>query len=90
MGISLFNPLLQIIFPTAIIPFNWSTTSLEYDYLLLDLNCLLYTLRSAQQDDIDLILEVLKYIDRLLHLVRPKHGLYLALDGTRTQFFIAF
>lgn len=89
MGITQFNPLLQILFPDAVKILKEKGTGASaqtYDHILLDLNGLLYKLRAREQSDEALILATLKYLDQLLQQFRPKTTLVLALDGPCTHF----
>lgn len=84
MGISQLTPIIQILFPQAISVFKASSPPAQYEHVLLDLNCLLYLLRTHDQDNSALILSLLQYIDGVLHTITPKSTLFLALDGPGT------
>lgn len=90
MGITQFNPLLQILFPDAVKILedkDLGPATAEYDHVLLDLNGLLYKLRAREQSDEALILATLKYLDKLLQQFQPKTTVVLALDGPCTSIF---
>lgn len=92
MGITQFNPLLQILFPDAVKILEERDTSpitSEYDHVLLDLNGLLYKLRTRDQTDEMLILATLKYLERLLQQFHPRTSVVLALDGPCASIFVS-
>lgn len=84
MGINQLAPIIQILFPDAVEVFTVRKGA-HYDFFMIDINGILYSLISRQESDDELILDVIKYIDRIVQDVQPSNTLFLALDGSGTQ-----
>lgn len=85
MGINQLAPIVQILFPDAVEVFAGAQRGAKYDFFMIDINGILYSLASRQQSDAELILGVIKYIERIAQEVLPTNTLFLALDGSGTQ-----
>jgi len=58
----------------------------EIDNLYLDMNGIIHTSSHSTEEDViktesQMMVDVLHYIDKLLHLIKPKKLFYLAIDG---------
>ena len=84
MGINQLAPIIQILFPDAV-EVVAARKGAHYDFFMIDINGLLYSLISRQESDDELILDVIKYIDRIVQDFLPTNTLFLAVDGSGTQ-----